>query len=133
MTAHDLKILPEYFEKVNNGSKLVELRYNDRDYQVGDQLHLQEYVPATQTYTGKSCLVEVTDITVGEPWLSPGYVALSIRRIEELERISAFQRLYEAAAKRQTEWYESPRNEFEQALDDLARLEMRVKIRSTGQ
>lgn len=39
---HDLKILPRYFDAVEDGSKPFEVRRNDRDYQVGDILLLRE-------------------------------------------------------------------------------------------
>lgn len=38
---HNLKILPEHFIPVIDGKKLAELRFNDRDFKVGDYLHLQ--------------------------------------------------------------------------------------------
>lgn len=37
---HELKILPEYFEAVTSGRKQFEIRKNDRDFKVGDQLIL---------------------------------------------------------------------------------------------
>lgn len=42
-TTHELKILPQYFEAVKNGSKRFELRKDDRNYQVGDLLILKEF------------------------------------------------------------------------------------------
>ena len=38
-----VKILPEYYEAVKCGDKTFEVRLNDRDYQVNDVLHLQEF------------------------------------------------------------------------------------------
>lgn len=50
-TVHELKILPQYFEMVANGSKRFELRKDDRDYKVGDLLVLKEY--DGKDYTGR--------------------------------------------------------------------------------
>jgi hypothetical protein len=44
---HELKTWPEFFEEVRNGNKPFEYRLNDRDYKVGDVLHLREWVPPT--------------------------------------------------------------------------------------
>lgn len=43
MKIHELKILPEYFDAVISGRKRFEIRKNDRDYKVGDQLILKEW------------------------------------------------------------------------------------------
>lgn len=40
---HTLKTESVYFESLVNGTKKFELRKNDRDYKVGDWLHLIEY------------------------------------------------------------------------------------------
>lgn len=45
MIQHMLKCHPEYFEAIKNGTKTFECRYNDRNYQVGDELLLREYDP----------------------------------------------------------------------------------------
>jgi len=37
---HGLKIAPNYFEKVVSKEKTFEVRYNDRNFQVGDILKL---------------------------------------------------------------------------------------------
>lgn len=40
---HYIRILPEYFKVVEHGKKRFELRKNDRDYKVGDNIVLQEW------------------------------------------------------------------------------------------
>lgn len=93
MTIHTLKIWPaHHFEAVVSGRKTVELRKNDRDYQVGDTLILQEWSPLQENqggYTGRQVSVTVTHKISDEQWLQPEVVALSIRgpRAEALERL----------------------------------------------
>lgn len=41
---HHLKILPEYFEEVIAGKKPFEIRFNDRNFKVGDRVELREYL-----------------------------------------------------------------------------------------
>lgn len=55
---HALKTLPEYFEAVRSGAKTFELREDDRGFQVGDYLALNEW--DGENYTGRSQLVKVT-------------------------------------------------------------------------
>ena len=62
MQIHELKIWPEFFAHVLDGSKTFEYRLNDRNYQVGDTLFLQEYRPDTQSYTGRSIRKTITYI-----------------------------------------------------------------------
>lgn len=61
-TLHKLKILPWYFGPVVQGVKTFEIRYNDRDYHVGDTLKLCEW-SATGGYTGKWVNCKITFIT----------------------------------------------------------------------
>lgn len=42
MAVHELKIKSEWFERVLSGEKSAEVRKHDRDFQVGDLLHLFE-------------------------------------------------------------------------------------------
>jgi ASC-1-like (ASCH) protein len=60
---HQLKILPEYFQAIAEGEKTFEIRRNDRDYQVGDELFLNEFDPEKQKYTGRREKVKVSYIT----------------------------------------------------------------------
>jgi ASC-1-like (ASCH) protein len=60
---HKLKIQPQYFEAVFSGEKSFEIRKNDRNFQVGDTLLLQEFIPETQSYTGQFVERKITYIT----------------------------------------------------------------------
>lgn len=80
--AHELKILPKYFDAVRNGSKTFEIRKNDRNFKVGDYLALMEW--SGEEYTGRSMLVKVTyilDLVVITD-CADGYVVMSIKRVK---------------------------------------------------
>lgn len=76
---HALKTLPEYFEAVIKGEKLFEVRKNDRNYQRGDLLALNEYDKKGKAYTGRSCLVYVDYILNDEKYCKPMFVIMSIK------------------------------------------------------
>ncbi len=88
---HDLKCHPPWWEDINSGRKTVEIRFNDRDYWVGDILILREWVRplhgvvlsgvTADGYTGRVCQRVVTHILEGSRdgmGLVSGYVALSL-------------------------------------------------------
>lgn len=50
---HKIKIWPHFFDLVKSGEKPFEVRKNDRDYQRGDIVILQEWNPVSGTYTGR--------------------------------------------------------------------------------
>ena len=85
---HELKTWPSAFEAILRGDKTHEWRKNDRDYQVGDQLLLEEYNPApfehAGGYTERQVKVEVTYITenFGVP---NGWCAMSIKVLQTYE------------------------------------------------
>lgn len=58
-TTHDLKLWPEFFDAVVSGCKTFEVRDNDRGFENGDILHLQEYEPDCGHYTGAECWMRV--------------------------------------------------------------------------
>lgn len=76
---HELKIAPNYFEKVVSKEKSFEVRYNDRNFKVGDILKLMEYVDGS--YTSQSIYVKVTYILREFAGLQPNFVVLSIELI----------------------------------------------------
>lgn len=57
---HELKILPQYFEAVDNGSKRFELRKDDRNFHVGDRIKLCEW--ENGRYTGRNIVYFITYI-----------------------------------------------------------------------
>ena len=63
MKVHELKVWPEYFDAILDGSKKFEIRKNDRGFEVGDRLLLQEYCPHDKEYTGAHVFAEVTYMT----------------------------------------------------------------------
>ena len=76
---HELKCFPEYFQDIISGKKTFEIRLNDRQYQVGDFLALNEYIPSTDSYTGRSCVVIIDYILNDEMYCKTGFVVLGIK------------------------------------------------------
>ncbi len=83
MTTHELKTWPEYFDPVYDGRKRAELRRDDRGFAVGDVVHLREWEPMTQAYTGRELRATITHILRDGEWLTPGYVMFSIEVVAE--------------------------------------------------
>lgn len=79
---HELKIFTEFFAAVACGVKRAELRKNDRNYHVGDTLHLCEFNQVTGMRTGEYINVTVTHIADVGAWL-PGYVLLSVELVDK--------------------------------------------------
>lgn len=76
---HHLKTWPEFYKLIKGGKKKFELRYNDRNFQTGDILILEELDPHLEAYTGKSITVVAEFIL--EYWsdgLEPGWCIISI-------------------------------------------------------
>ena len=75
---HCLKILPQFFEVVNKGKKNFELRKNDRPFEVGDTLILQEYRASKSKYTGKEIKRVITYVLKSVEGMKPDYCILGI-------------------------------------------------------
>ena len=78
MNKHELKIMPEYFQAVWNGSKTFEVRRNDRDYQVGDMLVLLEWDTEKNEWTGSGVCKRVTYILDAPEFVKEGYVIMGL-------------------------------------------------------
>lgn len=79
MKIHNLKTWPEYFKFVETGIKTFEIRQNDREFEIGDLLHLREYEPGTKTYSGKYVDATVTYALGGFGGISEGWVCMAIK------------------------------------------------------
>lgn len=73
---HYIKILPEYYRAVERGEKTFEVRFNDRNYQKYDCLHLQEWT--NDGYTGREITAEVTYVLDDTKFCKEGFVIMSI-------------------------------------------------------
>lgn len=79
MTTHRLKTWPDPFEAVFIGVKRFEFRKNDRDFQEGDKLVLQEWNPETHAYSGFEYVCTVPYILRGPKFgLPEGYCVISL-------------------------------------------------------
>ena len=96
---HELKCHPEPFQAVKRNEKNFEFRRDDRDYRVGDELHLLEWLPGDTEhfvsagaivrreigYTGDECHRRV-DYIIREGFGIPeGYCIMSISLLSSME------------------------------------------------
>ncbi len=76
---HELKCWPTYFGGVVAGTKTFEVRLDDRQYREGDTLHLREFIPADESYTGRECRVRVLSVYRNVMGVYNPYCVMSIR------------------------------------------------------
>lgn len=95
MKRHNLKVLPQYFKAQINGIKNFEMRRHDRDFEVGDEIKLNEIsAKLCEAYkpTGRACIVRITYIlasTYDAPFegLELGYSILGTEMVYNSEPI----------------------------------------------
>lgn len=80
---HDLKIWSQYYTMILDGSKPWEIRKNDRNFQKGDLLRLNEYNPETEKYTNRKVVRVITNVVTTAPGLMEGYCILSTSKLFE--------------------------------------------------
>jgi hypothetical protein len=73
---HPLKTDHDPFDALFSGSKTAEYRRNDRDFQIGDQLHLRETHKGI--FTGRTVIAVITHMQMGYG-IPRGYAMLSLR------------------------------------------------------
>ncbi len=89
MKTHNLKTWSEYFRDICKGFKTFEIRKNDRKFEIGDILNLEEYDPNEQKYSGRSVYCEIVYMLNGkeEFGISKDYCILGIKVISNKEYI----------------------------------------------
>lgn len=76
---HILKTWPEFYEPAVIGVKPFEVRKDDRDFQLGDELILAEFIPGG-TFTGRIHKRTIIYILKGGQFgIAAGYVVLGLR------------------------------------------------------
>lgn len=87
---HTLKTDPEAFRAVWEGKKTYEIRKNDRNFEIGDQLRLRETKYTGQEmangkplkYTDREVIAEVTHMLKGPCYgLQDGWCIMSIKTL----------------------------------------------------
>jgi len=89
---HELKTHPEFFSMVFTGTKNFEVRKNDRDFKVGDEILLKEWIPEDyhwqldkgmkQGFTGRILHRRIDYILKGGQFgIEDGYAILSISKL----------------------------------------------------
>jgi hypothetical protein len=82
MSLHKLKTIQPYFNRCWEQEKTFEVRVNDRDFQKGDNVYLQEYDNETNTYSGRELYCTITYVLHEFPAITKGYVVFSFNVID---------------------------------------------------
>ena len=77
---HSLKTLPEFYQEVIDKKKPFEIRKNDRNFQKGDDVILNEW--KNGKYTGRFCILVIKDI-FDISFLMPNYIAFTFTFLGE--------------------------------------------------
>jgi Domain of unknown function (DUF3850) len=92
---HIIKCEPEAFERTEAGLKLHEVRVDDRNYQTGDLVTLQEWIEDRREYTGRMSTWRIGHLTRGGTFGMPrGLCAFSL-----LPKAGAETQIQQATAK----------------------------------
>ena len=81
---HSLKIRPDFYQAVIERRKPFEIRLNNRNFQKGDDVILNEW--ENGEYTGRFCCVTIKDI-FDISFLMPGYIAFTFKFLGHYEEI----------------------------------------------
>lgn len=101
MKVHEVKTEAEFFAAVRKGLKMSEVRFNDRNYQVGDVL-VQHEIDQKGKITGESLCHEITHVLSGGQFgLDKQWCVLSLVNTVHMDCVALMEhlrdRLVEAA------------------------------------
>ena len=85
MKTHSLKTVQPFFSQVKNGTKTFELRRNDRDFQVNDEVYLKEYDLETNSFSGQELRAKITYVLKDWTGLEDGYCIFSIELTQQID------------------------------------------------
>ena len=79
---HELKTEREYFEAIVRGDKTFEVRENDRQFKVNDELLLKEISLSCSGYTGRVLHRRISYILPGGSFgIDENYVVMGLQKI----------------------------------------------------
>jgi len=83
MKTHVLKCWRGPFSALVRGDKTFEFRKNDRDYEVGDHLHVREWDHEGEFYTGNTLDFTIPYLLKDGFGVPEGFAILSLRKVWE--------------------------------------------------
>ena len=89
---HWLKTLPLYFRAMKDGLKDFEVRKDDRDFETGDILVLQEYLPEQDARTGYEIVKRVKYLLRDPEYCKEGYVVMGLEDVRPPERATYWEK-----------------------------------------
>lgn len=87
---HELKCWPKPFAAIRLGAKPFEIRQNDRDFEIGDTVVLQEFDPEADAYTGQTETRLITFLLSEQAFgVIHGFVAIGFGPMPQLSPLEA--------------------------------------------
>lgn len=86
MTKHHLKTVQPFFDEVKKGTKTFEHRRNDRDFQIGDEVYLQEYDMMHNSFSGEEVRVLITYVLTDRAGLDDAFCIFSFKVMRHINK-----------------------------------------------
>jgi hypothetical protein len=79
-----LKCISPFFQDVWDGKKKFEIREDNRNFEVGDHVFLNEYNSMSKTYLDRRLVIEITYLIRKTVCLKEGYCAFGIKILRKI-------------------------------------------------